>query len=263
MASVMWMRLCQYEISISDIRLILSLVGKGLENLVSVPLASMKNKMVKKYEIQLFSCFWLKVWILNKENYIYQMFNVGVPNSHGAGGTWGFFEYRWRFLSRILSFPGKWLKRSWNTSITLKRHEGGGEHISQPSALLEDGQGWPQPCLDQGQSLREGARELSHPWCFQPSTVSLRDAPDLGMHSAWDAELISKLASVPYFFIGAIRARHSLQCAILLSLFFFKTLLIVLSDSSKGLVVFFPSDKTNTFESNKPWQMLEIHTAPK
>lgn len=29
-------------------------------------------------------------------------------------------------------------------------------------------------------------------------------------------------------------------------------LLIVLTDSSKGLVVFFPSDKTNTFESNKP-----------
>lgn len=55
------MRLCQYKISISDIRLILSFVGKGLEILVSVPTAGMKNKMVKKYEIQLFSYFWLKV----------------------------------------------------------------------------------------------------------------------------------------------------------------------------------------------------------
>lgn len=32
-------------------------MGKGLEILVSVPPASMKNKMVKKYEIQLFHCF--------------------------------------------------------------------------------------------------------------------------------------------------------------------------------------------------------------
>lgn len=61
MASAMGMRICQYKMSLSDIRLILSLVGKGLEILVSVPPAGMKNKMAKKYEIQLFSYFGLKV----------------------------------------------------------------------------------------------------------------------------------------------------------------------------------------------------------
>lgn len=121
-ASVMGMRLCQYKISISDMRLILSLVGKELEILVSVPSAGMKNKMVKKYEIQLFNYFWLKMWIFNKEKYPYEMFNVGLPNSHGAGGALGFFEHRWRFFTRILNFPRKWLKHSWNTSITLKWH---------------------------------------------------------------------------------------------------------------------------------------------
>lgn len=127
-----------------------------------------------------FSYFWLKEWILNKEYYIYLIINVGLPNSHGAGGTWGFFEYRWTFFTRILSFPGKWLKSSWNTSIALKWHWGGEVHISQPSARLDEEQGWPQPWLDQGRSLREDGQEFSHPRCFQPSPASLCEAPHFG-----------------------------------------------------------------------------------
>lgn len=56
-ASVLGMRLCQYKISTRES----SLVGKSLEILVSDPPVSMKNGMVNKHEIQLFSYFWLKM----------------------------------------------------------------------------------------------------------------------------------------------------------------------------------------------------------
>lgn len=108
------------------------------------------------------------------------MFNVGLPNSHGAGGTLGFCEYHWIFFTRILNFSGKWLKHSLNSSMTLKWPYGGRQNISQPSAHLDKAQGWLQPCLDQSRSLIEGVWERSHPWWFQPSPASLRDALRFG-----------------------------------------------------------------------------------
>lgn len=58
-----------------------------------------------------------------------------------------------------------------------------------------------------------------------------------GMCSAQDTELVSNLAPEPHFLL-AITARHYLRKAILR--FVVLMLLIILSDSSKRLVVFSP-----------------------
>lgn len=58
-----------------------------------------------------------------------------------------------------------------------------------------------------------------------------------GMRSVQDTELVSKLAPEPHFLL-AITARHYLWKAILH--FVVLMLLIILSDSSKRLVVFSP-----------------------
>lgn len=95
------------------------------------------------------------------------------------------------------------------------------------------------------------------PWGRDPRSFHIPDASShhhfLTWHSTFWACIqpgtqssFPKLASIPYFLIGVITARHSSRRAILLLVFL--TSLIVLCDSSKRLVGFYLSDKTNTFE---------------